>query len=643
MTRLASAAAIVEMQLLHLTTPGDALIDDPAAIAAEMLAFVAAVPKGLGDIMLGTLDELESHVVGKPAAEREAFVRRLWDQPAWRMRLSTVLRAGWLVIYSRPPARRLVGFRDPREFAPGDPTVHVPQPGLPPLEADYDVCVIGSGAGAAVVAARLSESGRRVLMVERGTWISPRDLPTRDDDALRQLYLHAGVNPAIPEELHALVDLCRNQLSAINVLQASVVGGGPYVNNAILLPMDRGHWEVWRDRYDFPIEWDKLQERMTLVAHDLGSTPPGPAAGERSRLFQRGAAQLGRPSGDLPLAVFNCLGCGGCNVGCRFGCKTGGLHLERTGAGAPRSYLYRALHGTPPAAIRPQLEAVRFKRAGLFSNKVKALVARDLMAGGREVEVKARCFALAAGPIASSQILGRTLTNVDLRPGTGISANVVMPVFALTPAAIGGAPDPGIEMCYYLDSGGGLLLESWFHYPASLAIAVPGWLDEHVATMRGYGRLASAGVVVPSKPSGRLGLLTDVMLGLDHDEVQRLKRGVVELAELFLAADVETVLPSTSDPLPIRRGQQAADIARFEAQVTSAAQLNLGTAHPQGGNRIGRHARSSVVDASFRVHGVPNLFVTDGSIFPAGCGVNPQLTIMALASLAADEIQRFLG
>jgi choline dehydrogenase-like flavoprotein len=40
---------------------------------------------------------------------------------------------------------------------------------------------------------------------------------------------------------------------------------------------------------------------------------------------------------------------------------------------------------------------------------------------------------------------------------------------------------------------------------------------------------------------------------------------------------------------------------------------------------------------------VPNLFVTDGSIFPAGCGVNPQLTIMALASLAADEIQRFLG
>jgi choline dehydrogenase-like flavoprotein len=117
---------------------------------------------------------------------------------------------------------------------------------------------------------------------------------------------------------------------------------------------------------------------------------------------------------------------------------------------------------------------------------------------------------------------------------------------------------------------------------------------------------------------------------------------VVELAELFLAAELETVIPSTSDPLPIRQGQQQADIARFRSQVTTAGQLNLGTSHPQGGNRIGKHSKSSVVDSSFRVHGVPNLFVTDGSLFPAGCGVNPQLTVMALASLAADEINRFL-
>src|SRR5918911_425586 len=110
MTRLATAGALLETQLQQLTTPGEPLIDDPAAIAAEMLAFVAAVPKGLGDIMLGALDELESHDLGgKTATEREQFLLHLWNQPGWRMRLSSVFRAGWLVIYSRPPARKLVG------------------------------------------------------------------------------------------------------------------------------------------------------------------------------------------------------------------------------------------------------------------------------------------------------------------------------------------------------------------------------------------------------------------------------------------------------------------------------------------------------------------------------------------------------
>jgi choline dehydrogenase-like flavoprotein len=58
---------------------------------------------------------------------------------------------------------------------------------------------------------------------------------------------------------------------------------------------------------------------------------------------------------------------------------------------------------------------------------------------------------------------------------------------------------------------------------------------------------------------------------------------------------------------------------------------------------MGRHSGSSTVDPTFRVHGVENLFVADASLFPAGCGVNPQLTVMALASLAADEVTQALS
>jgi choline dehydrogenase-like flavoprotein len=641
MTRLTTAGALVEVQVHRLTPDGQPPIDDHAAIAAEMLDFLTAVPKVLAEVLYGMLDELEhSSLPGMSVADRERFLAHLSADQAWHGRLSLLTRLGWLIIYSRPPARQLVGFRDPKTFAPGDPTVDVPEPPLPRIDQEYDVCIVGSGAGGAVVAARLAESGKRVLVVEQGRWVSPRDLPTRDDRALQQLFRHGGVSPALPGEVQAIIDICRNQIATINLLQASVVGGGPYVNNAILLEMAESTWQLWQHDYDFPIGWQPIKDRMDLVAHDLGRIPPGAAAGSRSQVFRHGAVQLGRAAADLPLAIYNCLGCGGCNVGCRFGRKTGGLHGARP-AGAPRSYLERAL--AAGAAVRPQLEAIRFSRSGFLSNKVGALVARDATAGGAEVQVRARVFALAAGPVASSQILARTLPGAECPPGTGIAANVVMPVFGLFPNVVDGTPDPGIQMCYFVDSGGGLLLESWFHYPASLAIGVPGWLDEHAATLRSYGRMAAAGVVVPSKPSGRLGLLTDLVLGLDNDEVERLKRGVRELAALFIAAGADTVVPSTLDPLPIRRTQQDADVARFQAQVQGAYQLNLGTSHPQGGNRIGKRPGSSVVDPTFRVHGVDNLFVTDASVFPAGCGVNPQLTVMALASLAADEIAHRLG
>jgi choline dehydrogenase-like flavoprotein len=641
MSRPTTAAAFVQVQIARLTSPGQPALDDHNAIAGEMLEYLTALPKMLADVLFSVLDDLErNNLPALSLSDREQLLGRLWNDSKWRNRLSLLARLGWLVIYSRPPARTLVGFKDPRQFAPGDPTVDVPKPAPAPLDVEYDLCVVGSGAGGAVVAARLAEAGKRVIIVEQGKWISPRDLPTRDDRALEQLYRNGGVNPALPGEVRAIIDVLTNRLATINVLQPRVVGGGPFVNNAILLEMAESTWNAWATKYDFPLPWQAIADRMQMVAHDLGRTGPGTAAGPRSGFFRQGAAQLGQSAADLPLAVWNCLGCGGCNVGCRFGRKTGGLHGPRP-AGAPRSYLQRAL--AAGALLRPEIEAVRFSRAGFLSNRVGALVAHDLAAGGTEIKIRARAFAVAAGPIASSQILARSLPGTDCPPGTNISANVVTPLFAVGTTAFSGNPDPGIQMCYFVDPGGNLLIESWFHYPASLAIAIPGWLDEHAATMRFYGKLASAGVVVASKPSGRLGLLTDLVLELDNGELDRLKHGVAQLAAIYFAAGAETVIPSTTEPLPIRRAQQQADTARFMAQVTSAAQLNLNTAHPQGGNRIGRHSGSSVVDPTFKVHGVDNLFVADASVFPAGCGVNPQLTVMALASLAADQIAHKLG
>jgi choline dehydrogenase-like flavoprotein len=66
--------------------------------------------------------------------------------------------------------------------------------------------------------------------------------------------------------------------------------------------------------------------------------------------------------------------------------------------------------------------------------------------------------------------------------------------------------------------------------------------------------------------------------------------------------------------------------------------VTLGTGHPQGGNKMSRDPQKGAIDSEFKVYGYENLFVVDASVFPSSIGVNPQLTVMALADYASEFI-----
>jgi hypothetical protein len=340
----------------------------------------------------------------------------------------------------------------------------------------------------------------------------------------------------------------------------------------------------------------------------------------------------------LETAVHDCAGCGGCNVGCRFGLKTGGLHGPRA-AGAPVSYLERA-RAAPSASFHPELQA-RSLRHGIFDRRISGLVVRDLRSG-QEIEIRAKVFVLAAGPLESSRLLRRSSIQVLGPVGRQISANVVMPVFALMPADIQGAPDPGLQMCFYVGQDG-RLLESWFHYPGSLSTALPQWLGDHVRIMSQYRRLTTCGVVVPSDNRGFIGPTGDLVFSLSDEELQRMIAGAFSAADIMFAAGAEEVIPASARPLYLRKGTVEADKKLFRQSIRGPGDLTLGTAHPQGGNALGRHGLRSVVSPDFSTFDFDNLFVADASLFPAGCGVNPQMTTMALAHLAADGVTAAVG
>jgi choline dehydrogenase-like flavoprotein len=120
-----------------------------------------------------------------------------------------------------------------------------------------------------------------------------------------------------------------------------------------------------------------------------------------------------------------------------------------------------------------------------------------------------------------------------------------------------------------------------------------------------------------------------------NDDFVRIKEGIRLACRIGLAAGALRAMPSTFHVLEISSER---DLGLIDAEVGDDRELSLGSSHPQGGNPMSGNARRGVVDPEFRVYGTDNVFVCDASVFPSSITVNPQLTVMALAAYAADDI-----
>lgn len=624
----------------------------------------------------------------------------LWDcDYPLHTSVSTLALLGRLIINSRRPAQDYIGCtwsapcRDPQNL------VHIDAPAYPDLSQEYDLCVVGSGASGALIAARAAAAGKRVIVIETGKWISPDSLverrydaageldiaPARADRVLKELYKNAGVQltrgveELSADPLRLLLPGPRRRIpprQSMIVLQAQVVGGGPYVNNAIHLEIEEEVWNRW-PCHPTAATYRDLHARMQHIKRQLGvnTVATERASGLRGLKFAAGAKLAGDPALLTPVSILEeCNGCGADNSVDPFGMHTGGLHpLRKDG---PNSFLMRALSADLPAQIAYETSAVAFEFQTLAGGQVavKQLLALDRRGCepgccGTRGYVRAKAYALCAGVAASSALLQTSLCQHGLAAnglGEGLNGNVGVPVFAVYDQPIytgeGDRPEPGITQCYFVresevrDPDGTVhkepVLENWFHFPGTVALALSGWFHEFANAMRKYNHMAIAGMVVPTgvRPENRVQPDGSLDLTLNDSEFELLLRGILRIGRIFFAATTPenglTVYLPTKAVLLDECGQPF--VIRSQEQLVQAIDairsrgpeyLNLLTSHPQGGNALG-----TVVDpTTFRLkladgQQVENLYLADASIFPAGCEVNPQLTVTALASYAADVL-----
>jgi hypothetical protein len=174
--------------------------------------------------------------------------------------------------------------------------------------------------------------------------------------------------------------------------------------------------------------------------------------------------------------------------------------------------------------------------------------------------------------------------------------------------------------------------------PIDMAAGQFGFLGRKlVDVMEAYDRVASFGVMVEDRSRGRVRLGVGgrplVLYWLGRRERELLLRGAEAMSRIYLAAGATEVYPALAGHRVVRTTE---DLARLAAARPAARDWLLMAFHPLGTCRMATSSRNGVVDTDNQVFGVPNLYIADGSVVPSSLAVNPQVTIMAFATRAAD-------
>jgi choline dehydrogenase-like flavoprotein len=509
---------------------------------------------------------------------------------------------------------------------------------ITPVGAPIDYLIVGSGPAGSVLAHELPRGGKRVVLVEKGSFIVPGSMETRLVDDL--------------------VDTRTTVDGAIRVRNGLAVGGGSQVNVdlcfAPTLPSILAKIDGWRregriGREDFTrkqlgtaYEWVKSAVGTRVLSeseinvnnrvlwdgaklaglhpslYDLNTYPPGgspyPVTDKRSSESQLVVAALQDAANPL------------------------GLISDAD----VRRVLFDRNHTAVGVTLRI--------RAPITDPGVIPDINDFHLTPGTEVTVHARNVILSAGALGSASILLRSGVNNDAI-GRGVVLHPSMPIMGLFDRVVDALE--GTEASVYVSDkliSDGYALESMSDQPLYAALMSPGPPMHTFGMVKAYRHLAGFGVMLVDTPSpgNRITLdpqgepIIDYMLS-EADKI-RFRRGVASAIRImFLAGAQQVFLPTTEDilrdgasPVVLTNQKQAEAVEKNLRFVPN--QTIITSAHMQATNKMGASEANSVVSRDFRVWGTRNLYVVDGSVFPTSIGANPMQSIYTFAKIFVDRL-----
>jgi cholesterol oxidase len=514
---------------------------------------------------------------------------------------------------------------------------------------EYDYVVIGSGFGGSVSALRLSEKGYKVLVIEKGKHYKPEDFPRSNWNLRRWLWL-----PSLRFFGFFKLTFFRH----IGVLSGVGVGGGSLVYANTLPRPDKafftsGNWAGLDN-------WEESMEPFYSVAEKMLGVRANPELYDSDSALKQLSARMGLKQEARPtnVAVFfgeenkktpdpyfgglgpdrsGCTFCGGCMTGCRHDAKNtldkNYLHLA-VQKGARILAENRVMDILPVGS--PDGDngySVTFRRSTglLFSRKHK---------------VKTRGIVFSGGVLGTVRLLldlrRKSLPGISSQAGNFIRTNNESLILVTT-------SDKSKDMSRGIAIGSITRVDEYSHMEAVRygsgsgfwkLLGVPLTFGNNIFT-----RIMKLLWKLISRPAVSLGIYftrdfakeSVILLFMQHlDSVLRFRRGLFNMASSVTSGHP----PTAFMPYAKNLAEEMGKILKGHQYVLATEAITgiPTTAHILGGAVIGRGPEDGVIDKDHRVFGYKNMLVCDGSAVSANPGVNPSLTITAMAERAMSKI-----
>lgn len=488
---------------------------------------------------------------------------------------------------------------------------------------DYDIVIIGSGAGGGTVASELSElcsKGVKIALLEWGGEFRKEDNNREEITMAKKYYFdYGGV---------------QNKSQDVTFAFARAIGGSTTVYTGTSLVAPESVFKKWSipgiNSEDMAPRYEKYKTQNNVHLN------PSVELNDNNRLFAEGCRELKWKFSQFPVNTRNCQGLGTCNLGCSILAKQGTHVVQIPNAKKNGVHVYPfakaqkikdhevevkiipAEHGLEPGPLAPGDYIFRAKRIVVSAGAVNspALLMRSF--GENFLPSLGRYFTCHPALILVADH-GRKIENVQGHPKSYFCDE-------------------------FLDSGR-YLLETCMYFPFVLAKNLNGYGEELDDLMSNYHQLQMILALIKDRPlaHNRITLSStgepEIHYQLDEENIEAFVGAIRASTRIFFAAGAKRVHAPAMEKFFITKDEAHLIDELISTRHFKTGKIAVAAAHLMGGCRMGSDINTSVTNEWGKVHGLEHVYVADASLFPAPSEVNPYLTIMSLADRVAQKIK----